>query len=53
MKCENDDCNNEVPEMYIEHGCAGYLDHDDCTRHCSCCLDCRDKYIDGSLEDEE
>lgn len=52
MKCENEGCNNEVKEENIERGCAGYWDHDDCTRHCSCCLDCRGRCIDESQEEE-
>lgn len=50
MKCENNDCIHDVEPGDIERGCAGLIDHDDCTRHCSCCLNCRQECIDGSME---
>lgn len=55
MKCENDNCKNEVNPDYIDHLCAGYY-CGDCNwgdRFCSCCIDCRDECIDGSLNEEE
>jgi hypothetical protein len=56
VKCENDDCNNEVNKEHIEHLCAGYVGGLECDmycRFCSCCPSCRQLCIDGSIEEEE
>lgn len=53
MKCENDNCKNEVLDSDIERGCAGVIDHDDCTRYCSCCGDCRAECLNDSIDENE
>lgn len=52
MKCENENCENQVLEADIERGCAGVVDHDDCTRYCSCCTACRQECINSYMEDD-
>lgn len=56
MKCENEDCNNEVDIEHIGHLCAGYEGGLDCRngdRFCNCCLSCRQNCIDESMAEEE
>ena len=53
MKCENEDCVNQVPKENIERVCAGNTDHLVETsshgynnyRTCTCCDKCRDGCI--------
>jgi hypothetical protein len=52
MKCENEDCTNEVDIEMVEHLCAGYFESFDMNnRFCSCCFACRQECIDASQKE--
>lgn len=56
LKCDNDGCENEVPEDNIDRVCAYQLDHDTPNQDfrglptCNCCNKCRDLCHEGLFE---
>ena len=59
MKCENSNCNNEIPEYNEGRICAGNTDHlVEGSEHgytnyraCNCCNKCRSECAEESLKD--
>lgn len=51
MKCENDSCNEPLPQDLAGNLCSGYMDTSEGERWCNCCDKCRTECHNGALEE--
>lgn len=52
MKCENEDCNNDLSQDDSGNLCSAYEDRSEGERWCNCCSNCRAQCHDGRIDED-